>query len=79
MAASLRGLGFGVLDSATNFLFVHSRVRGRALSRALFKRGIVIHPLDEYGLAEHVRISVGTSEQNAALLRALKDISPEGA
>lgn len=79
LAASLRGLGFGVLDSATNFLFVHSRVRGRALSRALFKRGIVIHPLDEYGLAEHVRISVGTSEQNAALLRALKDISPEGA
>jgi histidinol-phosphate aminotransferase len=79
LAASLRELGFGVLDSATSFLFVHSRVRGRALSRALFKRGIVIHPLDEYGLADHVRISVGTPEQNAALLRALKAIAPEGA
>ncbi|MBI5239289.1 MAG: histidinol-phosphate transaminase [Elusimicrobia bacterium] len=79
LAANLREMGFGVLDSATNFLFVHSRIRGRALSRALFKRGIVIHPLDEYGLADHVRISVGTPEQNASLLKALKAIAPEGA
>ncbi|MDD5655680.1 MAG: histidinol-phosphate transaminase [Elusimicrobia bacterium] len=74
LAGELRELGLGVLDSATNFLFVRSRVRGRALSRALFKKGIVIHPLDEYGLGEHVRISVGTAQQNAALVKALKDI-----
>ena len=77
LAAALRELGFGVLDSATNFLFVHARLKGRALSRALFKRGIVIHPLDEYGLIGHVRISVGTPEQNAALLKALKGVLGE--
>ena len=74
LASALREQGFGVLDSATNFLFVHARIRGRALSRALFKRGIVIHPLDEYGLSDHVRISVGTPEQNGALLKALKGV-----
>lgn len=74
LAQELRELGLGVLDSAANFLFVRSRLRGRVLSRALFKKGIVIHPLDEYGLSEHVRISVGTGRQNTALIRALKDV-----
>ena len=79
LASALREQGFGVLDSATNFLFIHARIRGRALSRALFKRGIVIHPLDEYGLTDHVRISVGTPEQNGILLKALKSVMGEAA
>jgi len=78
LAAALREMGFGVLDSAANFLFVRSRIKGRALSKALRRRGIVIHPLDEYGLDEHVRISVGTPEQNAALVKGLKEILGEG-
>ncbi|HBT60782.1 MAG TPA: histidinol-phosphate transaminase, partial [Elusimicrobia bacterium] len=78
LAAALREMGFGVMDSAANFLFVRSaRVRGRALSKALLRRGVVIHPLDEYGLADHVRISVGTPAQNAALLKGLREILRE--
>jgi histidinol-phosphate aminotransferase len=79
LAAALREQGLGVLDSSANFLFVHARIRGRALSRALFKHGIVIHPLDEYGLSEHVRISVGTPAQNGALLKALRSVMREAA
>lgn len=77
LAASLRELGFGVLDSATNFLFVRSHTKGRVLSKALFRRGVVIHPLDEYGLGEHVRISVGTPAQNEALVRHLREVLKE--
>ncbi|MFA6003574.1 MAG: histidinol-phosphate transaminase [Elusimicrobiota bacterium] len=72
LAEDLRGLGFGVMDSAANFLFVRCPGKGRSLARALFRRGVMIHALDEYGLNDHVRISVGTPEQNATLLKMLK-------
>ncbi|MEK7859264.1 MAG: histidinol-phosphate transaminase [Elusimicrobiota bacterium] len=72
LAGSLRALGFSVLDSATNFLFVRTQIPGRRLFNSLLKRGIIIRPLDEYGLPDHVRISVGTPAQNKLLLAALK-------
>jgi len=74
LAAALRDLGFGVLESATNFLFARSPIPGRELFKALLKSGVIIRPLDEYGLPEHVRISIGARAQNAAMLAAVKQI-----
>lgn len=74
MAAALRASGFGVLDSATNFLFIRTPMLGRDLFKSLLKLGIIIRPLDEYGLAGHVRISVGTPSQNKALLNGIRQV-----
>jgi len=35
-------------------------------------KGIIVRPLDPYGLKEHVRITIGTPEQNQHLLNVLK-------
>ena len=37
----------------------------------LQKRKVIVRPMDAYGLPEHVRITVGTPEQNQAALEAL--------
>lgn len=74
LAEALRAMGFGVLDSAANFLFVRSPVPGRQLFKSLLELGIIIRPLDEYGLAGHVRISIGTPPQNKALLSAMRQV-----
>jgi histidinol-phosphate aminotransferase len=71
LGAGLRKLGLTTTDSAANFLFVHTPVRGHILFRRLLKLGVIIRPLDEYGLPDHVRISVGSAAQNAALLSAV--------
>ena len=69
---ALGDMGFGVGDSATNFVFARSPVPGRELFKALLRLGVIIRPLDEYGLPSHVRISIGTSAQNKVLFAALK-------
>jgi histidinol-phosphate aminotransferase len=72
LADELRGLGMGVIDSAANFLFMTSSLPGRVLFKKLLKCGVIIRPLDEYGLTHHVRISVGSAAENRALTAALK-------
>ena len=65
---------FGIGDSATNFVFARSPLPGRELFKALLRQGVIIRPLDEYGLPSHVRISVGTPAQNKALLKGLSQV-----
>lgn len=71
VATALGDLGLGVGESATNFLFVRTFVPGRDLFKALLRQGVIIRPLDEYGLPHHVRISIGTVAQNKTLLKAM--------
>ena len=72
LPGALRALGFSVVDSAANFVFAKSPIPGRALFKALLKRGYIIRPLEEYGLGQFVRISFGTPAQNRGLLEAIK-------
>lgn len=74
VARALADLGFGVGDSATNFVFARAPLPGRDLFHALLKQGVIVRPLDEYGLPHHVRISIGTPAQNKTLIAAVKQV-----
>jgi histidinol-phosphate aminotransferase len=74
LSAELEKLGMKVYPSATNFLFMESPVEGLKLAAELLKRGLIIRPIANYGLMNHVRISVGLPEQNEKLTVALKEI-----
>jgi histidinol-phosphate aminotransferase len=74
LAAGLRRLKMSATDSAANFLFVQSPIAGHKLFSRMLKSGIIIRALDEYGLPDHVRITVGSAEQNKALLAALRRV-----
>ncbi len=74
LSGDLRHMGFGVIDSATNFLFLQSPVPGRELFRSLLRQGVIVRPLEEYGLPRWVRITVGTPAQNKVLLTALRTV-----
>lgn len=74
LASGLRDLGFGVEESATNFLFARAPIAGRELFKSLLKLGVIVRPLDEYFLTGHVRITIGSRAQNKALLAALRRV-----
>ena len=74
VARALGEMGFGVGDSATNFVFARAPLPGRELFKALLRQGVIVRPLDEYGLPQHVRISIGTPAQNKTLLKGLSQI-----
>lgn len=69
----LRDLGFNTYPSEGNFLLFDANGDGRELCRELEGRGIILRPMGGYGLPRHVRVTVGTTEQNEMLLKALAE------
>ena len=81
LAEGLRRLGCEVWPSEANFLMFRlpEGQDAKACFEGLLRRGIIIRPLRSYGLPEHMRVSVGTPEENAAFLRALEEELAAGA
>jgi histidinol-phosphate aminotransferase len=69
---ALQQRGFEVLPSAANFVFArHVTLGGADVAAALRKHGVIIrHFARPERIADFVRITVGTEEQNQALLDA---------
>ena len=75
LATGLAGLGFEVLPSATNFLFVrHPEHRAAELARVLRERSIIVRHFRQERIADHLRITVGTDEECAQLLQVLAQV-----
>lgn len=72
--AALREMGLAVIPSVCNFVTVDVGRPGRELFQQLLREGVIVRPLDGYGLERHLRISVGLPEQNRRLLEALQTV-----
>ena len=65
----LAALGVESWPSEANFLLAKP---GPGAYEGLLRKGVIVRPLGGFGLPEHVRISIGTPEQNEALVKALR-------
>lgn len=71
----LRGLGFHVLDSQTNFIFAESdKITGQRLYEALKEAGILVRWFNEDRIRNFVRITIGSIDQMAILAAELEQI-----
>ncbi len=68
---------FTVHPSFTNFVMVGmgSTEKASAASAFLSERGLIIREIAAYGLADKIRISIGTAEENGVLLKALLEFA----
>lgn len=66
-------LGIKTVPSGANFILIKTG-NGREVFLELQKRKVIVRPMDPYGLPEHIRITIGTPEQNQIMLDALKDV-----
>ncbi len=72
LIVDLKNLGFTVLDSQGNFvLATPPEGNGESIYLALKERGILVRYFKQAGLEDKLRITVGTEEQNQALIEAL--------
>lgn len=75
VAAELKGLGFTVLDSKTNFLFVKTDgLSGKALYEGLKARGVLVRHFNGERIRDYVRVTVGTKEQMQVFLEKTKEL-----
>lgn len=73
LALQLEDLGFQVLPSQTNFLFVrHPAHDAAALAAGLRERAVLVRHFGLPRIRDHLRISVGSPDQCLALVEALR-------
>ena len=71
----LKVLGFTVLPSEANFVFVKSdRISGMELYQQLKKRGILVRHFTDPRICEYNRITIGTPEQMEAFINMVKEV-----
>lgn len=78
LTQAIRGFGFDVLPSAGNFVLVRFPDEKRPASAAnefLHTKGVIVRPVGGYGLPDCLRITVGTEDQNRAVLDALSEFA----
>ncbi|MFN3594075.1 MAG: histidinol-phosphate transaminase [Thiobacillaceae bacterium] len=73
LTEGFRRLGLDFIPSAGNFVCVRVGP-AQAVFQALLRKGIILRPVANYGLPEHLRVSVGTEAQNARFLTALAEV-----
>jgi len=75
LCSDMTAMGFSVLPSGANFIFAsHAHYPAAELFERLRERGIVVRYFDKARIDNHLRISIGTEEDNGALVNALREL-----
>jgi histidinol-phosphate aminotransferase len=78
LTRELRALGLAVRAGEANFVLVEVP-SARDCFEDLQRQGVIVRPLDGYGLPRHLRVSTGTPGQNRQLVEAFRTWLENGA
>lgn len=77
LTQQIGGLGLEVVPSAANFVLIgFPRTAGRTAAEAeafIAGRGLILRGVANYGLPDHLRLTIGLEEHNRAVVAALAD------
>jgi len=65
-------LGLSFVPTKANFHLVDTKRKGGVIAAALQKRGVIVRPVENYGLKTHLRITIGI--ENELFLQILEDV-----
>jgi histidinol-phosphate aminotransferase len=74
VASACGELGLGVVPSVGNFLLVDLGRDAMPVFEALLREGVIVRPVGNYGLPNHLRISIGLAAENDRLVKALAKV-----
>ena len=74
LTTALTDLGIAYIPSVGNFITADMGRSAAGVYEALLKEGVIVRPVANYGLPDHLRISVGLPHENERLIFALKKV-----
>jgi histidinol-phosphate aminotransferase len=74
LTAECRAMGLAVVPSVANFLLVDTGRPGGQVTDALLRHGVIVRPVAGYGFATHLRITIGTAQENQKCVGALRAV-----
>lgn len=69
-------LGMRPVESVANFICVLLDVEGRMVYERLLDEGVIVRPLDPFGMKNALRVTVGTPEENERAIAAFSSVMP---
>lgn len=67
-------MGLDYIPSVGNFVSVHFGDKASTVYEELLHRGVIVRPVANYAMPEHLRISIGLKEENERFLSELQNI-----
>lgn len=67
-------LGLSYIPSVANFISVDMGRPGQAIYQALLERGVIVRPVANYGMPNYLRVTIGSEQENAKFLSALREV-----
>ena len=74
LTEAMRSRGLEILPSVGNFFCVNLKKPVEPVYKALLRCGVIVRPVENYSLPNHIRVTVGTNEENAIFLNALDQV-----
>ncbi|MGZ8190331.1 MAG: pyridoxal phosphate-dependent aminotransferase, partial [Methylococcaceae bacterium] len=74
LTEGFKTLGLEWIPSSGNFVSLDLKQLGQPIYEALLRKGVIVRPVGNYEMPNHLRISIGTQAENQLFLEALTDI-----
>ena len=74
LAGTFKSLGLNFIPSAGNFVCVDFGRPAALVYEGLLRAGVIVRPVANYGMPNHLRITVGRPEENLRFITALKQV-----
>lgn len=71
---AFRHLGLSYIPSVGNFISVDMEQPAQPIYQALLKRGVIVRPVANYEMPNHLRVTIGTANENEIFLDALREV-----
>ncbi|MDH5357185.1 MAG: histidinol-phosphate transaminase [Gammaproteobacteria bacterium] len=78
LTAGFEALGLCYIPSKGNFITVDVQRNGNDVFQALLEQGVIVRPVGNYGLPQHLRVSIGLQKENQRFLDALVNTLGQG-
>ncbi len=67
-------MGLEYTPSEANFILINTKQDASVVNEKLLKKGVILRPVGNYGLPQHLRVSVGLESENKKAVQMLKDV-----
>lgn len=70
----LERLGLAYIPTQANFLLIETPLGARETYERMLKQGVIIRPMDSYGLEGYIRVNVGLPDENSRFIHTLESV-----
>lgn len=73
LSEQVTSIGLSFVESFANFILIDVERDGGVFSEKLLHDGVIVRPMNGYGLSNYIRVTVGLPDENKRFIKVLKE------